>query len=353
MPAFIDHVAIRASDLDAGAAYVSNALGIDVVDGGTHPAMGTHNRLADVGDAYLEVIAVDPDGATPDRPRWFALDEMDSGSPPHLVGWVARVRDPQPTAETGPAVELSRGDLTWRVTVRDDGHLPYADAGPALIAWASAPPTLPPSGAQLISLIAVQPEPQPLRDFLDSIDLAAPVSVVPGDAPALIAAFDTPLGPRVITSTGADPDVIAERQAAMDLFHTTWRHLDRTDRLPEHDIAMRACAEASLWHWRRVGAPTQWAIGEWQCSRVYAVLGDGERSLEHARRCLEIAEADRVDDFVPASAHEALARAYAVLGDMNAAREERNLSYRLAIELDDEERDVIEHDLGTIPIPLG
>jgi hypothetical protein len=38
---------------------------------------------------------------------------------------------------------------------------------------------------------------------------------------------------------------------------------------------------------------------------------------------------------------------------MEAAREERNLSYRLAVELDDEERDVIEHDLGTIPIPLG
>jgi hypothetical protein len=116
---------------------------------------------------------------------------------------------------------------------------------------------------------------------------------------------------------------------------------------------MLACAEASLWHWRRVGAPTQWAIGEWQCSRVHAVLGDGPRSLAHAQRSLEIAEADRVDDFVPASAHEALSRAYAVLGDIDAAREQRNLAYRLAIELDDEDRDVIEHDLGTIPIPLA
>ena len=116
---------------------------------------------------------------------------------------------------------------------------------------------------------------------------------------------------------------------------------------------MIACAEASLWHWRRVGAPTQWAIGEWQCSRVQAVLGHGQEALAHAQRCQAIAEADRVDDFVPASAHEALARAYAVLGDMEAAREERNLSYRLAVELDDEERDVIEHDLGTIPIPLA
>jgi len=60
-----------------------------------------------------------------------------------------------------------------------------------------------------------------------------------------------------------------------------------------------------------------------------------------------------VDDFVPASAHEALSRAYAVRGDFDAARDERNAAYRLAIELDDEDRDVIEHDLGTIPIPLA
>ena len=54
-----------------------------------------------------------------------------------------------------------------------------------------------------------------------------------------------------------------------------------------------------------------------------------------------------------ASAHEALSRAYAALGDFDAARDERNVAYRMALDLDDEDRDVIEHDLGTIPIPHG
>lgn len=347
----IDHVVIRAATLEAGAAYVEDALGITVAGGGAHAAMGTHNRLAGVGAPYLEVIAIDPDAEAPAQPRWFELD--DDPSRTGLAAWVVRVPSMPDAPETGPALSLTRGDLSWQITVREDGRIPFEGAGPLALRWDSAAPTPPPSAARLISLVLIHPEPAGLSGFLDSIDLAAPVSVQAGESPRLIASFESPLGPRILTSDDQGIDVITERQAAMDLFHRTWRHLDREDRTPEHDAAMIACAEASLWHWWRVGAPTQWAIGEWQCSRVHAVLGHGDEALAHARRCLEIAEADRVDDFVPASAHEALSRAYAALGDFDAAREERNLAYRIALELDDEDRDVIEHDLGTIAIPLA
>lgn len=350
-PAVIDHVVIRAATLDAGAAYVDTELGIPLAPGGAHAAMGTHNLLAGVGGPYLEVIAVDPAAEAPQRPRWFALDE---GSPDAgLVAWVVRVPSLPDDPEIGPGLALARGDLSWQIAVRDDGRIPFDGAGPLAIRWDSGAPTPPPSAARLVSLIAIHPDPVPLARFLDDLDLAAPVSVQVGEAPRLLAAFDSPLGPRILSGDGQGLDVITERQAAMDLFHRTWRYLDREDRTAEHDAAMVACAEASLWHWRRVGAPTQWAIGEWQCSRVHAVLGHGEEARAHALRSLEIAEADRVDDFVPASAHEALSRAYAVLGDFDAAREERNAAYRLALELDSEDRDVIEHDLGTIPIPLS
>ena len=350
-PAVIDHVVIRAGSLETGAAYVEGELGIALAGGGAHPVMGTHNLLAGVGAPYLEVISIDPEADAPARPRWFGLDEDSSRT--GLAAWVVRVPSLPDDAETGPALALARGDLTWRITVRDDGRVPFDGAGPLVISWDSAPPTPSPSAAHLISLVAIHPEPARLSEFLDGIDLAAPVSVQAGESPRLIAAFDSPLGARILSSDDQGIDVLTERQAAMDLFHRTWRFLDRDTRAPEHDAAMIACAEASLWHWRRVGAPTQWAIGEWQCSRVHAVLGHGDDALAHARRCLDIAEADRVDDFVPASAHEALSRAYAALGDFDAAREERNTAYRMALELDDEDRDVIEHDLGTIPIPLA
>ena len=51
-------------------------------------------------------------------------------------------------------------------------------------------------------------------------------------------------------------------------------------------------AHASRYHWGEVGDDVNLARGEWQCSRVYAVLGRGEPALWHARRCVEIAEAD-------------------------------------------------------------
>ena len=77
---------------------------------------------------------------------------------------------------------------------------------------------------------------------------------------------------------------------------------------------MLRAAHASRWHWAQTGVPDinqRLAVGEWQCSRVYAVLGRGEPSLHHARRCVELVEADDMEDWVAASAYEAMARAFA------------------------------------------
>lgn len=351
MPGVIDHLVVRAPDLTTGEAYVQGRLGGRLVQGGRHDLMGTHNALAGLAvggtSAYLEVIAADPAAGPTSRPRWFGLDDTEASA--RLVSWVVRVDEPEAFG-VAPTLELARGDLSWRITVPTDGTVPVDGVGPHLIAWAGDPPALDATLPRCMSLVIEHPDPQPLRDLLDALDLAAPVSVQQGFVPRLVAAFDAPDGGAFLASDEGGLALSTERQAALDLFHATWRYLDRDDRLPEHDIAMVACAEASLWHWRRVGAPTQWAIGEWQCSRVHSVLGHGAEALEHAQRCLAIAESDRVDDFVPASAHEALARAYAVNGDMVKARAERNLSYGLALGLDNDERDVIEHDLGTIPI---
>lgn len=145
-------------------------------------------------------------------------------------------------------------------------------------------------------------------------------------------------------------DPLVERALASELFNHVWSLLDLAERTPAQDDAMVHAAHASRWHWGKVGGPEQWAVGEWQCSRVYAVLGRGDQALYHAQRCLDLCQEYGIESFVVASAHEALARAYAVRGEMDAARAERNLSYGAAVDLDDDDRAVIESDLSTLPI---
>jgi len=151
------------------------------------------------------------------------------------------------------------------------------------------------------------------------------------------------------------PDTLSpsdERALAVDLFNHVWALLDLADRSEADADAMVHAAHASRWHWGRVGGPEEWAIGEWQCSRVYAVLGRGTEALHHARRCLQVCEEFGIESFVRASAHEALARAHALLGDLDSARRERDRSYALAVGLDDDDdRAVVEADLATLPIP--
>ena len=132
----IDHLAVAAETLDAGAAWVEARLGVAPETGGAHPLMGTHNRLLSLGpDCYLEVIAIDPAAARPDRPRWFGLDAF--RGPPRLVGWVAR----STRFHAPPGTEIStqqRGDMRWRITIPTDGQPVAGGAWPMLIDWSGS-----------------------------------------------------------------------------------------------------------------------------------------------------------------------------------------------------------------------
>ena len=63
------------------------------------------------------------------------------------------------------------------------------------------------------------------------------------------------------------------------------------------DDRMLHMAHASRFHWEAVGTAANLARGEWQCSRVYAVLGRSEPSLHHARRVLEICRLAQIGDW--------------------------------------------------------
>ena len=139
----LDHLVVVAPTLDAGAAWVRSALGADTRPGGRHDRMGTHNLLLRLGpDNYLEVIAVDPAAPPPGRPRWFGLDDLAPDTAPRLAAWVARADDldaavaasPEPL---GPVEPMTRGDLSWRLTIPPDGSVPLGGARPLLIRWAA------------------------------------------------------------------------------------------------------------------------------------------------------------------------------------------------------------------------
>ena len=141
-----------------------------------------------------------------------------------------------------------------------------------------------------------------------------------------------------------------ERRIAVDLFNGTWTLMERDNRTVEEDDAMLHMAHASRHHWGQIGTPVNLGRGEWQCSRVYAILGRAEPALHHAQRCFDICKENDIADFDLAYAYEALARGYAVAGDSSKARmfteEARAAADGIA---EPEDREHLLDDLKTIP----
>jgi len=101
----------------------------------------------------------------------------------------------------------------------------------------------------------------------------------------------------------------------IDMLNLTWELLDKMDRTEEDDVRMVHAAHTSRFHWGEIGTAVHAERGEWQISRVSAVLSRPQQALRHAQRCLEICQYNDIGDFDIAFAHEAMARAYAVAGE--------------------------------------
>ncbi len=146
-----------------------------------------------------------------------------------------------------------------------------------------------------------------------------------------------------------------ERKLAADLFNGVWALMETEDRTTAQDDRMLHMAHASRYHWEQVGTAANLARGEWQCSRVYAVLRRPEPCLHHARRVLEICEEHGIGDWDLAFAHEAIARAHAVAGDLDEARRAVGRACEAAENIaDPEDRALLLADLETIPgLPPG
>lgn len=150
-----------------------------------------------------------------------------------------------------------------------------------------------------------------------------------------------------------DLDGATHRALGAAFFNHTWTLLEQPDRTPAETDEMIHAAHASRFHWSRADGVevVNLARGEWQCSRVYAVLGRGEPALWHARRCLDLNEAAGTGDWDLASAYEAMARASAVIGDPVAAADwKARATAALDGITDPDDRVLIEGDIATLSV---
>jgi hypothetical protein len=205
--ATLDHLVVAATTLADGIEYIAETTGATPQPGGRHAAWGTHNALLRLGEsAYLEIIAIDPDGTKPARRRWYDLDNIalqaELTERPQLIHWVARTTDIETasarcTIALGAIHAVVRGTLRWRITIPDDGRLPGKGVVPSLIQWdvpVSPSDTLPGSNVSIMGLAASHPDPAAIRGALVSLGLDGLLPVTYDRDTRLAAMLRTPRG---------------------------------------------------------------------------------------------------------------------------------------------------------------
>ena len=127
------------------------------------------------------------------------------------------------------------------------------------------------------------------------------------------------------------------RKQAVANFNRTWDLIDKQDRTFEEDMEMIHTAHASRFHWGKIGQAVNFARGEWQIARVYALLGKGESSLFHANYSLKLCLDHHINDFDLAFGYEAVARAYMLLNNLGKSNEYIQLALEAAEAIQKEE----------------
>ena len=188
MAVTFDHIAFTAASCAAGRSAFEVATGVSLPLGGEHPNMGTHNCLSAMGgDQFLELITIDQDAPAPDRPRWFALDRLPDDQPlkPHAViirsddldGDLAKAK--AIGVDLGTPVSLTRGNLSWRFAIRDDGDIPLDGAAPMLMQWDQADPhpavNMTDQGIRLKEIKITTPNASKLTELCDALGWSDPV----------------------------------------------------------------------------------------------------------------------------------------------------------------------------------
>ncbi|MDX3929403.1 MAG: VOC family protein [Shinella sp.] len=209
----LDHLTVIAPTLNEGVSHVRNCLDLDVPFGTRHDYMGTHNhRLQLEGSIYLEIVALDPDGIEPDRPRWFDLDNQekvrsDWNEGRRLRGWVANTEIIDAVLSThgaifGDMIPLPTAGPNFTFTIPKDGSLPLDGAAPSIIDHrgdSSYVASIPDLGARLRSFTLEHPDPAAIETLYRELSIEHPPLLVQAPEIRYRALIETPNGLRELT----------------------------------------------------------------------------------------------------------------------------------------------------------
>ena len=182
MDSRIDHIVIGAANLISGRNILETKLSTKFSLGGEHQFMGTHNKLLKLqSDIYLEIIANNPNVDKPSRQRWFSLDEARTKEKikhsPRALCWVLEVDNIEDTVKKcgynpGEILQVSRGELTWKITVPSNGRLADNGVLPALIEWPSdqhPSKKLTNNNISMKTLSLFHPEPNKIKNIISNL----------------------------------------------------------------------------------------------------------------------------------------------------------------------------------------
>jgi len=126
------------------------------------------------------------------------------------------------------------------------------------------------------------------------------------------------------------------RKMAVECFNKTWDYLRKKNRTPDDDRLMLNLAHSSCYHWSLVGKAPNFAIGDWQISRVYSALKQPDLAMRFATSSLETCRKSNLSELL-VSAYEGVARAYAVANEYLSAKEFTDKARRQLSQVTDEE----------------
>lgn len=201
----IDHFMIAGGDLDRLSARFTSMTGIPATVGGSHPDLGTRNKLvATTSDVYLELIAPDPDLSVtsglreviaqmeePVLHRVIVLGKLDDF--PAIVHAYERAGV---MAEIKPLTRVTAsGDvLNWHLLM-PAAQNELGIFAPLIIDWGRAAHpsrSLPPAPCTLVKCKAVHPDPERVRALWQGLGFELPITQAA--APRMSILLDTPKG---------------------------------------------------------------------------------------------------------------------------------------------------------------